>query len=186
LGPGAGLHFLHTIDDTHALVDSIVQKRAGSAVVVGVGLEMAEALTIRGVAVTVLEQFDQVRPTLDAELAGPLAEHLRANGVAVQHGTKVLAITRDDDRLRVDTEAGTQQGDVVLVVAGVQPDTTLVDLVAAGTGLRDQAAGTRATTRLLWPAPPTITRPTTRARRRSGPDHLGLSHRPAARRAAVG
>ena len=44
------MHFLHTIDDTHALVDSIVRRQASSAIIVGagyVGLEMTEALITR-------------------------------------------------------------------------------------------------------------------------------------------
>ena len=78
LGPGDGVHVLHTIDDTHALVDSIERRQAATAVIVGagyIGLEMAEALTTRGLAVTVLEQLDQVMPTLDPPLAALLADH---------------------------------------------------------------------------------------------------------------
>ena len=119
------MHVLHTIDDTHALVDSIVGRAATSAVIVGagyIGLEMADALTTRGVAVTVLEQLGQVMPTLDPEFAAPLAEHLRAHGVKVHDGATVVAITPDDKhRLRVDTDAGPHHGDVVLVVTGVLP-----------------------------------------------------------------
>ena len=71
-----------TPSTTPRLVDSIVRRRARKAVIVGagyIGHEMADALTTRGVAVTVLEQLGPVMPTLDPELADPLAEHLPAH-----------------------------------------------------------------------------------------------------------
>ena len=41
-----------------------------------IGLEMAENLAHRGLAVTVLEKLPQVMPPLDPEMAEPVAEHL--------------------------------------------------------------------------------------------------------------
>jgi NADPH-dependent 2,4-dienoyl-CoA reductase/sulfur reductase-like enzyme len=143
LGPGDGVHTLHTIDDTHNLVDTIEQRQAATAVIVGagyIGLEMAEALTTRGLAVTMLEQLDQIMPTLDPPLAALLADHLRDHGVSVHTGAKVLAITTDHGRLRVDTETGGHHGDVVLVVTGVRPDTTLAADAGAQLGVRGAIA----------------------------------------------
>ncbi|MEU0557555.1 FAD-dependent oxidoreductase [Dactylosporangium sp. NPDC006015] len=143
LGPADGVHVLHTMDDTFALLESIKRRQARTAVIVGagyIGLEMAEALTTRGLHVTVLEQVDQVMPTIDAELAEPLAEHLRAHGVTVQHGTQVHAVTADGDRLRVDTAAGSHHGDIVLVVTGVRPDVQLAADAGAALGVRGAIA----------------------------------------------
>ena len=130
------MHTLHTMGDTFALLESIEHRQARTAVIVGagyIGLEMAEALTTRGLHVTLLEQLDQVMPTIDAELAEPIAEHLREHGVAVHHGTKVHAVTRDGVGLRVDTSSAEHRGDVVLVVTGARPDVQLA--VAAGVPL---------------------------------------------------
>ncbi|MEV1321481.1 FAD-dependent oxidoreductase [Micromonospora arborensis] len=136
LGPGDGVHTLHTMGDTFALLQSVQQRRARSAVIVGagyIGLEMAEALTTRGLQVTLIEQVNQVMPTIDPELAQPLAEHLRGQGVTVRCGTRVRAVTADGDRLRVATDAATYEADIVLVVTGVRPDTDLA--AAAGVTL---------------------------------------------------
>lgn len=144
LGPDDGVHVLHTMDDTFALLRSLEYREATSAVIVGagyIGLEMAEALTTRGLHVTVIERLEQVMPTIDAELAAPIAEHLTAHGVDVHHGTTVRAITVDSDRLRVDTDAGgTHHGDIVLVVTGVAPDTTLAATAGAHLGVRNAIA----------------------------------------------
>jgi NADPH-dependent 2,4-dienoyl-CoA reductase/sulfur reductase-like enzyme len=147
LGTAEGVHVLHTIDDTHALVETIERKGATAAIIVGagyIGLEMAEALTNRGLAVTLLEQLDQVMPTIDPELAAPLTEHLRNHGVTVHHGTKVLAVSTDADRLRVDTPTGSHHGDVVLVVTGVRPETRLAADAGAELGARGAIAVDRA------------------------------------------
>jgi NADPH-dependent 2,4-dienoyl-CoA reductase/sulfur reductase-like enzyme len=63
-GPDDGVHVLHTMGDTFTLLRSIEQRHATSAVIVGAGhggLDLAEALTTRGFAVTLLEQ--RVPPT---------------------------------------------------------------------------------------------------------------------------
>jgi NADPH-dependent 2,4-dienoyl-CoA reductase/sulfur reductase-like enzyme len=79
LGAVHGVHVLHTMTDAFALLRSIRECHARSAVIIGagyIGLEMAEALTTRGLRVTLVEQLDQVMPTIDAELADLLGGHL--------------------------------------------------------------------------------------------------------------
>src|SRR5258708_31054902 len=51
LGPGEGVHQLHSMDDTFAVMRTLEQRHPASAGIVGagyIGLEMAEALTTRG------------------------------------------------------------------------------------------------------------------------------------------
>jgi NADPH-dependent 2,4-dienoyl-CoA reductase/sulfur reductase-like enzyme len=143
LGPEHGVHVLHTMGDTFALLQSLDARNAQSAVIVGagyIGLEMAEALTTRGLHVTVVEQLNQVMPTIDPELAAPLAEHLTMHGVTVRHGTAVTAIDTDGAGLRVDTDSDTLHGDVVLVVTGVKPDTDLAAKAGVALGVHGAIA----------------------------------------------
>jgi hypothetical protein len=66
LRPSDGVHVLHTMADTFAVMDTIERVSARTAVIVGagyIGLEMAEALTTRGLAVTQIEQLAEVLPT---------------------------------------------------------------------------------------------------------------------------
>ena len=143
LGPADGVHVLHSMGDMFAVIESLEQRQASTAIIVGagyIGLEMAEALTTRGLTVTLLEQLDQVMPTIDAELAAPLGEHLREHGVDVQHGTKVQAIRTDSGKLTVDTDRGSRPADIVLVVTGVRPDTSLAAEAGARLGVRGTIA----------------------------------------------
>jgi NADPH-dependent 2,4-dienoyl-CoA reductase/sulfur reductase-like enzyme len=134
LGPADGVHLLHSIGDMLDLQHTLHERQARTAIIVGagyIGLEMTEALTTRGLQVTLLEQLDQVMPTIDPQLAAHLHRHLTEHGVAVHTGTKVHAICRDQHRLTVETDSGAHTADLVLVVTGVRPDTTL----AAGAGI---------------------------------------------------
>ena len=97
LGPGDGVHLLHSMGDTFAVMATLEQAAPASAVIVGagyIGLEMADALTVRGLAVTQLEQLPEVLPTVDPELGALVHAELAARGVEVLTGTAVQAVTR--------------------------------------------------------------------------------------------
>src|SRR5277367_5674270 len=137
LGPGDGVHLLHSMGDTFAVMRTLEQAAPASAVIVGagyIGLEMADALTVRGLQVTEMEQLAEVLPTVDPELGALVHAELAARGVQVLTGTTVQAITRaapgQAGRLHVqaaapDGSAVTRTADMVLVVAGVRPETPL-------------------------------------------------------------
>jgi NADPH-dependent 2,4-dienoyl-CoA reductase/sulfur reductase-like enzyme len=134
-----GVHLLHTMGDTFALHQALTSG-AGSAVIVGggyVGLEMAEAFTARGLGVTVVEQAPAVMPTVDVELGRLLGEELRRHGVQVVNDVTVKAIHHDPGGLTVAGEPGfAATADLVLVVVGVRPDTTLARAAGVPTGVR--------------------------------------------------
>jgi NADPH-dependent 2,4-dienoyl-CoA reductase/sulfur reductase-like enzyme len=144
LGPGDGVHLLHSMGDTFAVMRTLENTAPTSAVIVGagyIGLEMADALTTRGLAVTQMEQLPEVLPTVDPPLGALVHAELAAHGVEVLPGTTVRAISRaapgQAGRLAVQaTGAGgaavTRLADMVLVVVGVRPDTVL----ASGAGAR--------------------------------------------------
>ena len=80
LGPREGVHLLHSMGDTFALMQTLEQQDIRRAVIVGagyVGLEMAEALVARGVAVTQVEQLPEVLPTVDPELGALVRAELQ-------------------------------------------------------------------------------------------------------------
>jgi NADPH-dependent 2,4-dienoyl-CoA reductase/sulfur reductase-like enzyme len=149
LGPADGVHLLHSMGDTFAVMATLEQAAPASAVIVGggyIGLEMADALTVRGLAVTQMEQLPEVLPTVDPELGALVHAELAGHGVQVLTGTAVQAVTRapagQAGRLEVaavaaDGTAVTRQADMVLVVVGVRPETTL----AADAGMALGAKG---------------------------------------------
>src|SRR5215469_1589114 len=96
LGPDDGVHLLHSMDDTFAVMRTLEQAAPASAVIVGagyIGLEMADALTIRGLRVTQMEQLPEVLPTVDPGLGALVHGELVAHGVEVLTGTTVQAIS---------------------------------------------------------------------------------------------
>jgi NADPH-dependent 2,4-dienoyl-CoA reductase/sulfur reductase-like enzyme len=144
LGPGDGLHLLHTMDDTFALAASL-ERGDGSAVIVGagyIGLEMADALTLRGAAVTQIEQLSEVLPTVDPELGELIRDALERRGVEVITEAAVTRVSRDAGGLRVDAQtrggrALSRKADLVLVVVGVRPDMELLRAAGAEVGFRE-------------------------------------------------
>ena len=159
LGPAEGVHLLHSMDDTFAIMRTLDEQAPASAVIVGagyIGLEMAEALSARGLAVTQAEQLPEVLPTVDPQLGALVRAQLEARGVTVRAGTAVreiaLAAPGAPGRLRVGTVGAdgtpaTVHADLVLVVTGVRPETALassagVTLAARGAILVDRAMRT--------------------------------------------
>ena len=152
LGPGDGVHVLHSMGDTFAVMTTLTEASPASAVIVGagyIGLEMADALTVRGLKVTQMEQLPEVLPTVDPQLGALVAAELAAHGVEVLTGTAVQAIGRaapgGPGRLRVEavTTGGenlARTADIVLVVVGVRPETGLAASAGATLGVRGAIA----------------------------------------------
>ncbi len=152
LGPGDGMHLLHSMGDTFAVMATLEQTAPASAVIVGagyIGLEMADALTVRGLAVTQMEQLPEVLPTVDPQLGALEHAELAARGVDVLAGTTVRAITRaapgqagplEVQATTANGTAVTRAADLVLVVTGVRPETALAAEAGAALGIRGAIA----------------------------------------------
>jgi NADPH-dependent 2,4-dienoyl-CoA reductase/sulfur reductase-like enzyme/rhodanese-related sulfurtransferase len=134
-----GIFVLRTIPDSRRIREWILARNAQRAVVAGggfVGLEMAENLARRGLAVTLVELAPHVLPPLDAEMAAPVHDHLRANGVTLQLGDGVASFEQQDDGLLVRTRSGAAfPADLVVLSVGVRPDVGLAR--AAGLAIGD-------------------------------------------------
>jgi NADPH-dependent 2,4-dienoyl-CoA reductase/sulfur reductase-like enzyme len=152
LGPADGVHLLHSMGDTFAVMATLEQAAPASAVIVGagyIGLEMADALRVRGLQVTQMEQLPEVLPTVDPQLGTLVHAELAAHGVEVLTGTTVRAITkaRPSQAGQLVVQATTPDGspvtratDMVLVVVGVRPETTLAADAGAALGVKSAIA----------------------------------------------
>jgi NADPH-dependent 2,4-dienoyl-CoA reductase/sulfur reductase-like enzyme len=148
LGSADGVHVLHTMGDTFAVMRTLEETPPASAVIIGagyVGLEMADALISRGLSVTQIEQLPEVLPTVDPPIGALVHAELAARGVEVLTGTTARRISRTPSaspaRLRVvaqnaSGEAVERTADIVLVVTGVRPDTELAASAGATLGAR--------------------------------------------------
>ena len=125
---------LRDIEDTDALVAATGPAR--TAVVIGggfIGVEMAENLRHRGLAVALVEATDQVMAPLDPEMAALVHDRIRERGVDLRLGVSVVAIgpqevtLADGDRLPAD---------VVVAAIGVRPDVALAQAAGLEIGER--------------------------------------------------
>ena len=152
LGPGDGVHLLHSMGNTFAVMRTLEQAAPASAVIVGggyIGLEMADALTVRGLAVTQMEQLPEVLPTVDLELGTLVHGELAGHGAEVLTGTAVRAISKvspgGSGRLEVQATSAegtavTRMANIVLVVVGVRPETTLATDAGCALGVKGAIA----------------------------------------------
>ncbi len=138
----SGVHVLHTMQHSFDVHDQLERGQVRSAVIIGagyIGVEMADALTHRGINVTVVEQLASVLTTVDAELGEDIAAELTGHGISVVTDTKVDRILEKDGQLQVVGDHGFEQStDLVLVVVGVRPDVDLA--LTAGVELGERGA----------------------------------------------
>ena len=124
-----GIFAVRTIPDTRRIREWITTHRPQRALVVGggfIGLEMAENLAHRGLAVTILEKLPQLMPPLDAEMATTVRAHLVAQGVTVQVGDGLAGFATEGNALVAHTEQGARLlADLVILSIGVRPETGL-------------------------------------------------------------
>ena len=134
-----GLSILQTGID---LYRDIEQHNPRKAVVVGggyIGLEMAEALLARGIAVTLIDMAPQVMTTMDPDMSRRITEYMVEQGVTVHLEEKLERIeTGADGRVSaVVTDRQTLEAELVVTGMGVRPNSGLaeqagIELGAAG------------------------------------------------------
>jgi NADPH-dependent 2,4-dienoyl-CoA reductase/sulfur reductase-like enzyme len=137
-----GVFFLRWMADSFAVKQFMAVEQPHRAVIIGggyIGLEMADALTVRGLAVTLLEFAPEVLTTLDPELGAHIRAELTSRGVQVATGKAVAGIGRQQQKLCVQTAAEERwAADLVLVAAGARPASALAR--TAGIPLGDGGA----------------------------------------------
>ena len=95
-----GVFLLHTMDDSFAVHRFLKERNPRTAVLVGagyIGLEMADALTQRGLDVTLLCRAETVLPTVDPALGRLVQEELERHGVRVLTGVSAAEINQTAD-----------------------------------------------------------------------------------------
>ena len=117
---------LRNIPDTYRMDEYITARKPKTAAVVGggfIGLEMAENLTRRGIAVTVIEAAPQIAAVLDEDTACDLQNYLTEQGVRIRTNAKI--------------ESTDETGcDMTLLSVGVRPESELAAACGLETGLR--------------------------------------------------
>ncbi|MDQ4102559.1 MAG: FAD-dependent oxidoreductase [Actinomycetota bacterium] len=124
-----GIYGVQTLDDGAAVLAGLTRSPRRAVVVGGgyIGIEMAEAMVRRGLAVTVVDQAPEPMTTLDPDMGALVREAMQGIGIAVLTGTPVTGFeTGTDGRVcAVRTGGETLPADIVVLGLGVRPATEL-------------------------------------------------------------
>jgi NADPH-dependent 2,4-dienoyl-CoA reductase/sulfur reductase-like enzyme/rhodanese-related sulfurtransferase len=135
-----GVFSLRTIPDSRQIREWLETRPVTRAAVIGggfIGLEMAENLAHRGLAVSLIEAAPQVMPPLDPEMAAYVEGHLRENGVDLHLADPVARVEQGGEALRVHTQSGAVvDAGIVILAIGVRPESDLAR--AAGLDLGER------------------------------------------------
>jgi len=127
---------------TFADMDRIVSKLDGAkrVIVVGagfIGLEVAENLHQRGMAVTIVQRGEHVLPTMDMEMAQPLAAELRGMGIDIRFGRLVSEFVEQTNGVEAVLDNGERLvADLAIVSTGVRPHSELAKAAGLELGPR--------------------------------------------------
>lgn len=142
--PGNDLPGVSVVANLHQakmIKEKIATGKVGRAVVIGggaIGIEMAEALTdLWGIDTTLVEMQPQLLPTsLGSDLAHIVKNEMTEKGVQVLLSKKVNRITQDSDNgsLHLDLDNDSLECDIVVLSAGIRPNTDLANKAGLAIG----------------------------------------------------
>jgi NADPH-dependent 2,4-dienoyl-CoA reductase/sulfur reductase-like enzyme len=132
--PGAdlpGVVALKSLEDGRAIQRWLEREAVKRAVILGMGyiaLEMCEALRARGLAVDLIKPGPVFLPWLHPDLAAIVMQELEANQVGIHLGRQLQRIESSGGKgLRVISDRPALECDMVLVAAGVTPNSQLAE-----------------------------------------------------------
>lgn len=125
-----GVFTIHNMDEADAIEEYVTERGLETAAIVGggyVGIEMAEALSARGVTVHLYEMLPHVLQPFGDTVAEVVEEHLREQGIELHLGTAVSGFGGDErvDTVRLENES--VPADIAIVGVGVVPNVDLAE-----------------------------------------------------------
>jgi NADPH-dependent 2,4-dienoyl-CoA reductase/sulfur reductase-like enzyme len=136
-----GIYGVHSLQSGIAVRNAVDNEKPRTAVVVGggyIGLEMAEALIMRGLDVSLVDRGAQVMNTLDPDMGSLVSDALVEAGVNLYREEALEAFEVADGRVKaVVTSKRTLPADIVILGLGVRPRTELAARAGIPLGVRD-------------------------------------------------
>lgn len=124
-----GVFGVGTLEEGIALRRFLESRHPGRAVIVGggyIGLEMAEAMVMWGLEVSLIDMLPQVMGTLDPDMAALVADALREAGVELHLAEKLEGFETAKGKLSaVKTDKGSIAADIAILGLGVRPNTKI-------------------------------------------------------------
>lgn len=124
-----GVFVLKALPDAIGIKTYIREKQCRKALIVGagfIGLEMCEALRILNVDTEIIDLADRPAVRWDPEFSKTISEELKRNDVRFSPNTGMNSIEHGKDyRLRLNTNNGAIEADMILISIGVRPNAEL-------------------------------------------------------------
>lgn len=124
-----GIYGVNTLQSGLNVRRVVDEQQPQKAVIIGggyIGLEMAEALIMRKLEVSLVERSEQVMNTLDPDMGELVSEALMKVGVKLYRNESLTAFETDNGSVQaVVTDQRTLPTDLVILGMGVQPNTGL-------------------------------------------------------------
>lgn len=135
----AAVFTLRTVEDTYRIHDHIAAATPKSAAVIGggfIGVEMAENLADRGIAVTLYQRPSHVLPILDDDMATFVHSEMRAHGVDLRLRADVKGVLSSGECVEVSDQNCKQLFDMAILAIGVAPESALAMQADLRTGVK--------------------------------------------------
>lgn len=133
-----GVFSLRNLEDAIHIKTWLKEKKAKRVIIIGggfIGLEMSEALYASAINTTIIHKDALPANRWDAGLSAVMLEELKKHGVEFLADAEASAIEKGDKApLRVVTNQGSPEGDLVLLAVGVRPDATLAKSIGLNIG----------------------------------------------------
>ena len=123
------IYDVHNLVSGSQLKQALAEQQPKTAVIVGggyLGLEMAEALHLRGLKIIMVQRRAQVMPTLDPDMGERLGQALREKGIDLHVNETLLGFEQKDGlAVAVTTDKQTIPTDLIILGLGVMPNSEL-------------------------------------------------------------
>lgn len=128
---GEGVFYLRDLQDAAALREGLAGLRGGRMAVLGggfIGCEAAASARGLGAEATIIEMLDEcLQVPLGPRLGRAVSDIHRARGVELRMRERVTGLARGADGLRVETDRGTVECGLLVVAAGMIPNTEVAE-----------------------------------------------------------
>jgi NADPH-dependent 2,4-dienoyl-CoA reductase/sulfur reductase-like enzyme len=133
-----GVYSLRNLEDAVLIKAWLRKKNAKRVIIIGggfIGLEMSEALHEMGVATTIIHKDKMPANRWDVQLSSMMLDELQSNKVEFIGDAEARSIERGKESLlRVTTDKGVREGEMVLMAVGVRPNAALAKAAGVAIG----------------------------------------------------
>ena len=122
------IFYLRGVDDAERIKHALINEMAREVIVLGgglIGVEIADALTVSGARVTIVEKKDQILPFLDPEMAALVEKYLDLKGVRVLKNQEVIEFEGDKKVKFAKLRDRKLPAELVIIAVGIKPNVEL-------------------------------------------------------------